>query len=106
MRKGFDIIELAFVIIILGILAGALVPKVATSHATGTILESVVEVGTEIREELDKKSGRITTDKAFKAHLKAIEDGTDPDVASMDDLDGFAEEPVEVETPKEETYGW
>ena len=56
MKKAFSMIELIFVIVILGILAAVAVPKLAQEKAKGTAFEKIAKVGSEIRKEIEAQN--------------------------------------------------
>jgi len=72
MKKAFSMIELIFVIVILGILASVAVPKLAEEKAKGTVFEKVAEVGADIRSEIDEQSAKSKQRTFSESEMKEV----------------------------------
>ena len=59
MKRAFTIIELIFVVVILGILASVAVPKLAQDKTKGTVFAEIASVGAEIRDDLDTQNKQM-----------------------------------------------
>jgi len=96
MRKGFTMIELIFVIVIIGILASVAIPRLAATRDDAKVATSLSEVGMILRE----TTAYYTANGHFENTASDMSNISDFNASASGDVDGAGGKVFYYSTPK------